>query len=333
MRGEIWQLLDSRSIGGIESHVVALADGLAEIGERVRVILLEDHGPHPMAAQLRSRGVPLEVLNGGLGTLVRAMKERRPAVVHTHGYKCNILGRIAGRMGPCPVVSTVHSGEPGTGKLRVYLTVDRLSSVLGPTIAVSEAIARRLPGRPVTVGNFVAVPQPPTRPSPSTVGFVGRLSHEKGPDLFAKLAARIPDSSFVAFGDGPMQASVAVEGIDWRGMVTDMAAAWGEVGLLCMPSRHEGLPMAALEAMARGIPVAGFAVGALPDLIDDGENGFLVTAGDLDGLETAVRRWLALDGPGRERLAAAARATVAKRYDRRRAVRRIRAIYRRAGAA
>ena len=333
MRGEIWQLLDSRSVGGIESHVVTLAEGLQQAGERVRVLLLDDHGPHPMAAALGARGVPLETLGGGLPGLVRTLRRRKPAVVHTHGYKCNILGRLAAPLAPCPVVATMHSGEPGSGRLRLYLTADRLSSALAPTIAVSEPIARTLPGRPVTVGNFVAVPDGVATARSETIAFVGRLSHEKGPDLFAELARRMPEAGFVAYGDGPMRDALAGTPIDVRGMVADMAPHWPGVGLLCMPSRHEGLPMAALEAMARGIPVAAFAVGALPDLIADGVSGFLAAPGDVDGLEAAVRRWLALDGSQRAAMAAAAREVVRRRYDRRRAVRRIRAVYRLAGAA
>lgn len=331
MRAEIWQLLDSRSIGGIESHVCTLAEGLAEAGERVRVLLLTDHGPHPMAARLERAGLPLEVLGGGLRGLVRAIRARRPGVVHTHGYKCNLLGRAAARLTGSPVVATMHSGEPGTGKLRLYLTLDRLTSLLGPAIAVSPSVARQLPGRPFTLANFVAVPAAIQVPA-AAVGFVGRLSHEKGPDLFATLAAGLPGGRFVVFGDGPDRAAIAAGPVDWRGMVQDMSPHWAEIGLLCMPSRHEGLPMAALEAMARGIPVAAFAVGALPDFIVDGENGLLATPGDLTALRAAVERWLDMQPAERARMAKAAHATVRERFDRAEAVEAVLAIYRKAGA-
>ena len=49
---EIWLLLDSRDMGGIESHVAELAAGLCAAGERVRVLFLADHGPHPLRARL-----------------------------------------------------------------------------------------------------------------------------------------------------------------------------------------------------------------------------------------------------------------------------------------
>jgi hypothetical protein len=221
-----------------------------------------------------------------LRDLARAIRARRPAVVHTHGYKCNLMGRVAARLTGSPVVATMHSGEPGTGKLRLYLALDRLTSPLGPAIAVSPSIARRLPGR-----------------------------------------------RCIVFGDGPDRGAIAAAAVDWRGMVRDMGAHWGEIGLLCMPSRHEGLPVAALEAMARGIPVAAFAVGALPDVVADGESGFLAKPGDLAALRAGVERWLAMVPAERGRMAEAARATIKQRFDRAKAVEALLAIYRQAGAA
>ena len=71
-------------------------------------------------------------------------------------------------------------------------------------------------------------------------------------------------------------------------MVSNIAEAWPQIGLLLMPSRAEGLPMAALEALAAGVPVAAARVGAMPDVIRDGENGWLFDVGDLDAIGAVV---------------------------------------------
>lgn len=72
--------------------------------------------------------------------------------------------------------------------------------------------------------------------------------------------------------------------------------------------------MAALEAMAHGIPVAAFAVGGLPRLIEHGVNGWLAAAGDLDALTGHLEAWLAQDAATRRRMARAAQRTITQRF-------------------
>jgi glycosyltransferase involved in cell wall biosynthesis len=288
----IWHLLDSRAIGGIETHVIALAVGQRAAGADARVVLLADHGDHPMTTLLAERDRPLETLDGRLTSLLRGLKRGRPAILHTHGYKAGILGRLAGRLTGVPVVSTFHNGDDGTGKLRAYTALDRFTARLARRIAVNPAIADRLPGGATVVGNGVPVPGVEAVSCGDRVAFVGRLSHEKGPDTFLELARRLPQLSFDMFGDGAMRDEIAdrAGAVALRGAVPSMDPHWRDVGLLVMPSRAEGLPMAALEAMARGIPVAAFDVGALARLTDD-DRGWCVPTGDLEALAGAVTDW------------------------------------------
>jgi len=292
----VWQLLDSSAIGGIETHVVALTAGLRASGTDAQVVLLADHGAHPIHALLAERHCPVETLDGRLTTLVRALKRARPSILHTHGYKAGILGRLAGRIAGVPVVSTFHNGDDGTGLLRAYTTLDRITSRLATRVAVNTVIAGRLPGTVTVVENGVPVPGAEAVSTGGRVAFVGRLSHEKGPDTFIELARRFPDQTFEMFGDGPMRGAIEAGAgtVRMHGAVPSMDRHWREIGLLVMPSRAEGLPMAALEAMARGIPVAAFDVGALAKLTEDGR-GWCVAGGDVDGLAAAIDAWSAED--------------------------------------
>lgn len=318
MDDAIWMLLDSSGMGGIESHVAELCAALAAAGRGTRVVFLADHGPHPLRARLGAAGVPWECLSGGPAALVRRLREGRPSVLHTHGYKAGVLGRLAARLAGVPVVSTFHAGEVPAGRVRLWDALDRWTSFLGVRLAVSRPILDRLPFGGRLAPNFVAIPVPASaRPLPGTVAFVGRMSPEKGPDLFVRLAAAAPGPEYLAFGDGPERSAceaAAGGGVRFMGMRDGMADEWPGIGLLAITSRAEGLPLAALEAMANGVPVLAFAVGGLPDAIEDGVTGWLVPPGDVAAMADRVGRWAALSPHDRQAMSRAARARAEREF-------------------
>lgn len=273
----------------------------------------------------------MECLDGGPISVARAFL-RRPRLVHTHGYKAGILGRAAGRALRVPVVSTFHAGEPGNGRLRIYNKLDGLSAFMAPSIAVSQSIAAGLTGATTIIENFVPVPAAMNYSGSTTVAFVGRLSYEKGPDLFCALARCLPHLRFEVCGDGPMRKELEerfADVVTFHGAVHNMAEMWSDYGLLCMPSRHEGLPMAALEAMSHGVPVAAFAVGGLPNLIDDGRNGWLAPPLNLNALAARLNDWSRKSEEERIECARRARETIAASYSPQAVLPRILDIYRR----
>jgi glycosyltransferase involved in cell wall biosynthesis len=122
------------------------------------------------------------------------------------------------------------------------------------------------------------------------VGFSGRLSEEKGPDIFveiAKLSSNIK-LHFVMTGGGPLEKLIIqkTKELDSKvkfhfvGLVDHVHDYISSYDLLVLPSRADGRPLVVLEALALGVPVIASKVGALPELISDGENGFLVESLD-----------------------------------------------------
>jgi len=333
---EVWLLLDSSNVGGIESHVLELAAALKAAGQPVRVVFIADHGPHPLRQALRAREIPWLVLDGNARSIYRALRDARPRLVHTHGYKAGILGRVLGRLSAVPVVSTFHAGEPGTGWMRVYDALDKLTSPLADCIAVSDAIAKRVPTRCEVHNNFVRLSPVSAANGATQVAFVGRLSEEKGADTFCQIATSLPHLSFAIYGDGPMRGELEkefAEQVVFHGMVNDMQRRWSQVGLLCMPSRHEGLPMAALEAMAHGVPIAAFAVGGLPRLVRNGEGGWLAEPGNVAALAGHIRRWSGLQRPARATLAKRAQKTVADSFSAKAVLPNLLRVYERVAAS
>ena len=313
----IWLLLDSRLAGGIESHVLQLAEGLQAYGEHVQVVFLTDYGHHPTVEQLRQRQITTIKLDGRFSSLEKTVRCTRPTLIHTHGYKAGIYGRLAALFNGVPVISTYHAGETPKGKLAFYDWLDRQSARLCNRVyAVSRQIEKRLPVAADIMDNFIN-----TRDLPLCNGlkiaFAGRLSYEKGADYFLELARRLPKQDFHIYGDGPDAASLKVlapDNVCFHGHQKEMSRVWPAIGLLIMPSRHEGLPMAALEAMGRGIPVVASRVGALDQLVDTNENGWLVETGDLPTFTTLIQKWLELPESAKQNFKHAARNKVAQRF-------------------
>jgi len=300
--GGVRLLLDTSGIGGIERHVTVLTAALRRRGVDASILRLADHGDNPWLQQIDAAGIPHAVNTGGAIGLGRRLASEDVGLLHTHGYKAGILGRIVARALGIPVVSTFHAGETGQFPVNLYQFADEWTSALGVRIAVSPAIASRLPFSSHLIPNFIETPAKPTEaPLPAAIGFVGRLSHEKGPDLFCQVASRVKASvgggsamPWLVFGDGPMGPDLRrdfCDTVSFRGMVSDIGQAWREIGLLLMPSRAEGLPMAALEALAAGIPVASARVGAMPDVIRHGENGWLFDPGDIGAMRAIIGEW------------------------------------------
>jgi glycosyltransferase involved in cell wall biosynthesis len=294
----IWQLVDSRALGGIERHIEVLSTALHQYGLAVEVVRYADYGGDPWQQRLAAEGIPLRSISGTPIALLTALWNERPALLHTHGYKAGILGRVSACLAGIPCVSTFHAGERGPFPLWLYQSIDGWTSFLAQRIAVSTQIANEIPFGAKVIANFIAAAPPRRDPPPRHVAFVGRLSHEKGPDLFCALARLGPPTiSYHCYGDGPMRAALAAEYgdvVQFHGFMPS-DRIWPEVGLLMMPSRAEGLPMAALEALAVGVPVAASRVGGLPDLLRTGDTGWLFEVGDTHAAAAAVTAWASLD--------------------------------------
>ncbi len=329
-------LLDSRSSGGIETHVQQLAEGLVRHGENVQVVFLTDYGEHPLRNALHRQGIATRSLDGRITSLFKALRKSRPSILHTHGYKAGIFGRLAAWLNGIRTVTTYHAGELSSGKLALYDWLDRQSGHLAAKVfAVSPQIVSRLPVAAELADNFIEVSELKDSHG-EQLAFVGRLSHEKGPDRLLELATRFPQNRFHLYGDGPIAPALissAAENVLFHGLQDDMPSVWPEIGLLIMPSRHEGLPMAALEAMGRGIPLLGSNVGALDQLIDTNRNGWLVASGDIEEMVCRLRQWLNMNMQERDRFRQSARQKVEQRFSAKIAIPRLIACYRQVATA
>ena len=275
-------LLDSRDYGGIETHVANLAKGLNKSGHDVQIILLNNYGEHPVFEAEQFLRLRLVKLDGGLTAFFKLLKNSNISLVHTHGYKAGIIGRISGKLAGKAVVSTFHSGEKGNIKISFYRWLDRMTAYLSPCICVSEEIKKSANLTADVIENFVELPTSfiKTTTPATQVAFVGRLSFEKGPDVFLRLAKQLPQYAFSIYGDGPMFAEIraaAPDNVELAGQVTSMNPHWPKISLLCITSREEGLPLVAIEALVRGIPVISYDIGGISSVVINNLSGWLIT--------------------------------------------------------
>jgi glycosyltransferase involved in cell wall biosynthesis len=311
--------LDSSQVGGIETHVETLVRAQNAAGYPSAIVLWRRHLSGTSLPRFESAGLRIHVADGSLVKLVRILKSEKATLLHTHGYKGGIVGRIAAVACGIKSVATFHAGERGKFPVNAYQMADEWTSLLGGRIAVSKPIADALPFKADVVDNFVELPNLGSeRYCGQDISYAGRISDEKGPDIFCAIADSLSGRGyFVMHGDGPMSARLQQDHSDnvhFNGFAKDMENVWQNTGLLLMPSRKEGLPMAALEAMARGIPVAASATGALPGVIEHGVNGFLFPVGDVRAAGQAVETWLGMGKSRRKAMSGAARATIQQRY-------------------
>src|SRR6185503_10335621 len=108
------------------------------------------------------------------------------------------------------------------------------------------------------------------------IGWVGRLSGEKGPDVMLRAFRRLPpEAQLSVVGDGPLRTSLEGEAraenlgdrVRWHGSVPDAGRLMTAFDAVALSSRTEGTPMTVLEAMAAGVPVVATSVGGVPDLL------------------------------------------------------------------
>lgn len=282
-----------------------------------------------------------------LWRLVRLIRRERFTIVHTHSAKGGFLGRLAARLCHTPVVVhtfhglSFHTRMP-PGRRAAYRCLERATRrfthrflAVAPRVA-QEVVEQRLapPGSVQVVPSAVDLSRIPfdfdvdarralgVPARAPLVGTVGRIDTQKAPLDFVRMAAMVraarPDTAFVMVGDGPLAPDVrrlaAELGVEVRltGYRPDATELVAGLDVFVIASLYEGLGRALTEALAAARPVVATAVNGVPDLVEPGATGLLVSPGDPVGLARAVL-WL-LDHPeeaaamgrqGRERVRAA----------------------------
>jgi len=287
-----------------------------------------------------------------LVALVRILRAKRPAIVHTHTSKAGVLGRIAAWLAGVPVVvHTPHGhvfyGHFGAVKSRIFVQVERMLCRMTTALVALTSAERddHLERRVGSAGRFAVIPSgidverfrgarlegrriPPEfncPPDATVIGSIGWLTDIKGHRVLVEalhcLKDEFPQAHVVIVGSGgqreALQAQAESVGLHDRvhlvGHRKDIERCLAGMDCFVFPSLNEGMGRALIEAMAAGLPVVASRVGGIPAIVRHEENGLLVPAGDSRALSEALRR-LITDPQGAARLGRHASRSIGKEF-------------------
>jgi glycosyltransferase involved in cell wall biosynthesis len=259
----------------------------------------------------------------------KLLKREKPAIVHTHTYKAGILGCWAAKMAGVPIIIHTPHGHIFFGHFnplvtRFFMMIERLTAgIADRMVALTEGERRDYiacsvanPEKMVTIHSgvnidrFIKVKVSSEGKKRSldlnaeapVVGTVGWLLPIKGPIYLLRAMAEVwqshPDIHLVYVGKGDLEEDVKGEAyrtgvsdkVKFLGWRSDIPEIMQVLDVFVLPSLNEGMGRVLVEAMAAGKPIVASNVGGIPDLVKDGQNGFLVGPGDVNGLSLAMKK-------------------------------------------
>jgi glycosyltransferase involved in cell wall biosynthesis len=321
-------IVHTRIVSGPGRQLASLAAALEARGVDVLIVALQRDGAprSPYFEYLDRAGVKYVVVLDGsafdvrvIGRVRRALEAFRPDVIQTHGYKPTIVAAaLRARRPSWKWIGFWHGVTREDRRVRLFHWLDRrLLRTAHRVVVMSEPQRQEfadLGPRVSVIANAViprdrlgadADPWVVSGERP-ILAVVGRLSHEKGVDVFLRAAALLiaegTTFSALVVGDGPDRASLEASArelgladrVRFTGPLGNMRAVYEAIDLLVIPSRSEGLPNVLLEALAHDRPVAATRVGAIPAVVDSPLAGALADPESPRSLADAIRRALAL---------------------------------------
>ena len=323
-------VLPSFRVGGAEKVVIRVANALAEMDLKVALTAIDGVG------ELR-RDIAPEVPVHDLGVrktryaalrLVMLIRRLRPVVVFSSLTRVSLLLLLVRPLLPAntriivrqPSIASIEMRDLHPSWLYRLLfphLIPRADAIITQSRAMTTDL-KMLPGIQSSRVTMINNPAPDIdrnsycmkqSPFVNEINFlaVGRLSHEKGPDVllrsFAEVARRLPSAALTFIGDGPLRSGMQklasqlgiVDRVRFLGFVADPFPYYVHADAIVLASRREGFPNVLVEAIACGTPVVASDCGGVSaEIILDGDNGYIVPDNDPGRLAEAMCRVLSL---------------------------------------
>jgi glycosyltransferase involved in cell wall biosynthesis len=314
-------------IGGSERHLLTLLPALRERGIDARFLALDVEGSDAprFYAALEERAVPFarvrcttDVSPRMALSVIRAARAAKPDLLHTHLVHGDVYGSVAAQTLRLPLVSSRHNDDRYL--LGPFRQIDKVfARPARRIIAISDAVRSFLelaglpPHKLVTVRyGLDQLPAEHSEVLPEDLGVaagaplilaIGRLTAQKDhPTLlraFARTRARHPDAVLAILGIGPLEAEtralVSSLGLERSVLLPGRLEIrdWLErADIFAHTSRWEGFGLVLLEAMLASLPIVATRVSAVPEIVQAGETGLVLDAGDVEGIAQAFHELL-----------------------------------------
>lgn len=318
---KILHVLAPGPTAGLEKSTLTAVDALNRSGFQADIaVVVERRNPEHgliFAKSARARGLVChEIFSktrfdfAPIRRLLKLVTDGRYDIVHTHSYK-TLAYLSACRADLPPLAATYHGATAHTPAVELYEWLQRLLlQRVDCLFVVSEGARNHLESYGPLRCKVKIVPNMLSEEMPrrnivekpkdlSRLLYMGRLSIEKGADVLVTALCSLKgrsDLQLTILGDGPersrLQTMVKESGLEnmvhFEGFKTNIKEYLQAADLLVMPSRTEGLPMALIEAAVAGLPVVASKVGGIPEIIQNGHNGILVSPDDPQALATAI---------------------------------------------
>jgi glycosyltransferase involved in cell wall biosynthesis len=330
-------LTASSFFGGPERQMLGLSRHLSS-GFESRFYLFPEHGRSiHFATKLRDHEISVceltsdfPKLSRTLSELTTRLRDDQIQILFTHGYKSNLLGRIAAQRLKIPAIAVSRGWTGENWKVRFYEQLDRLHlRLMDRIISVSHGQAEKVfrtgvSRKKVEVIHNASRLDELSRPRETArqdieklihqslenrliFAGAGRLSPEKGFDRFITLAEETlrihPNCQFVIFGEGPLQDKLQAQidqtgfkdSIRLLGFRNDLDQLMPGLDGFILTSHTEGLPNVLLEAAAAKVPSLATKVGGVPELIRAGETGYLLPPNAAESWSMILSRLITSD--------------------------------------
>lgn len=333
-RISVFEIIADSSLTGAPRHLLTLMSGI----DRVKFIPTVIAPPGPLINELKKRKIPvfqipmsgrsyLPAVNG----IKKLLKKYDPDVVHTHGQRAGLVGRLATKNLPIKIVHTEHTY---TSEFRLknpvlHLSHLRAMKVLNQytdyTIAVSKAVKQFLIKNKLAKDGKISVVYNGITPMTKkigeneisafkseygiegkdiVIGTVGSFNEQKDTKTLiqavAKMIKKWPNIKLVLVGKGHLRRKLEhlakrlkiEDRVIFTGVLTNVLPALKSFDIFVLPSLSEAFGITLLEAMKAGVPIIATKVGGIPEIIRHNHNGILVEPRDAKGLAAAIMRLL-----------------------------------------